>query len=56
MKLEVGIDATATDFTNSTSPVVTELRANRTYYYTGGALTLLNDSTVFSSSKSTIHY
>ena len=51
MKLEVGIDATATDYTTSTAPVVTELRANRTYYVTGGTLTLLNDSTVFSSAN-----
>lgn len=47
-KLEVGIDATAID---ETTLAITELRANRTYWLTGGVLTLLNDSTVFTSAE-----
>lgn len=43
-KIEVGIDATATDATTGTH---SELRANRTYVMAGGVPTLLNDSTVF---------
>jgi hypothetical protein len=50
-KIEAGIDATATDANTPATPVVGELRANRSYYITGGALTLLNDSTVFSSAN-----
>jgi hypothetical protein len=44
-KIEVGIDATATDVTTG---VHSELRANRTYVMSAGVPTLLNDSTVFS--------
>lgn len=43
-KIEVGIDATATD---ATTGVHSELRANRTYVMAGGVPTLLNDSTSF---------
>lgn len=50
-KLEIGVDATVTDANTPATPVVGELRANRTYYITGGVLTLLNDSTVFSDVK-----
>ena len=45
-KLEVGIDATTID---ETTLAITELRANRSYWLTGGVLTILNDSTVFAS-------
>jgi len=45
-KVEVGIDASATNLNTST---VTEMRANRSYTINIGTPTLLNDSTVFAS-------